>query len=153
MPAAFHPAIMIADLQSARFASIETAAAPASKEGQASRSGGDGLWNGSQAPAAPGESEGFRPMTWLLPWLWQLSQRPVEEGEAIEWDVDLPDGDRMCIHALPYRGDWIIDFSGSSRRLQRWIGQHAEDLVNRLSRVIGKPVRLHLDPKTTSVAS
>ena len=87
-------------------------------------------------------------MRWILPWLWQLSQSPVDEGEPIEWEVDLPEGDRLRLHGVRHYGEWILDFAGSSRRLQRWIGQNADELAGRLQRIIGKPVRLYLDPQS-----
>ncbi len=150
MSAALIANTMIADLSAARFSSTATASMPAVDPHTA-----EDRWEfpaGRPAIASHGE-EGFRPMRWLIPWLWQLSQRPVEQGQAIEWDVELPEGDRLRIHAVQHYGEWILDFAGSSGRLQRWLGQHLDELTDRLGRVIGKPVRVYLDPNENLSAS
>ena len=85
-------------------------------------------------------------MRWLLPWLWQLSQTPVDSGEPIEWEVELPEGGSLHLSAVCHYGEWILDFSGSSNRLQRWLGHHRDELAQRLQRIIGKPVHVFIDP-------
>ena len=84
-------------------------------------------------------------MRWILPWLWQLSQRSVASGKPMEWEMELPEGDSLRLRAVEFHGTWQIDFAGSSRRLQRWLGQHRDELTSRLERLIGKPVNLRLD--------
>jgi hypothetical protein len=145
MGAALPAGMMIADLSAARFSSLDTTppAAASNGSGNASSGKGSSAWSD---PAPRPEWGELRPMRWLLPWLWQLSQTPVEEGEPIEWEVELPEGDRLRLHAVRHYGEWILDFAGSSARLQRWLGQHHDELAARLQRIIGKPVRLFLDP-------
>jgi hypothetical protein len=102
---------MIADLSSARFSSAREAAFSSSDGVEA-----DG--GAEKRPTYQVDPQGdFRPIRWLLPWLWQLSQTPVEQGEPIEWEVDLPEGDRLRLKAVQNAGEWSLNFSGSSLRL------------------------------------
>lgn len=145
MPDATPANMMIADLSSARFSSVDTAA-PASVSSESGSNHGGGSW--SYDPSNRGSTSEMRPMRWILPWLWQMSQTPIEKGESINWELDLPGGDRLRLQAMRLEDEWTLDFAGSSRRLQRWLENNQEELASRLQRIIGKPVRLFLDPQS-----
>jgi len=149
MTTALPATMMIADLTSNSFSSVQTIPGQASGSSAATSAQTDPDGKGGSPvhlPPSRLQSGEIRPMRWLLPWLWQLSQTPVEAGEPIEWEVELPEGDRLRLHAMNHYGEWILDFAGSSHRLQRWLGNHSDELATRLQRIIGKPVRIHIDP-------
>lgn len=139
MASAKHVGPMIADLASARFSSAQATFEDSEES--------SGQGSPSRTPQGIDPHGDFRPMRWMLPWLWQLSQSPVPAGQLIEWEVDLPDGDRLRLQAVEVEGTWRLDFSGSSLRLQRWIDQHRDELSTRLERIIRKPVSVHLDTR------
>ncbi|MFP4540115.1 MAG: hypothetical protein ACLFR7_00675 [Opitutales bacterium] len=146
MSTAEHVPTMIADLALARISSAPSLSGAALSAPADSDEGGAGAWEGSAATRGPHHPRGeFRPMRWLVPWLWQLSQTTPAEGQPLEWEIDLPEGDRLKLTAVCREGAWSLDFSGSSRRLQRWLGQHCAELAGRLERIIGQTVRVYTE--------